>query len=277
MRHHILETSKGEIHYWVEGKGKECLFFTHGMTLTHQIFLPQTVYFQEEFTVILWDVPLHGKSRNYKEYNQTECTQLMETILEREGFQSAHIIGESMGGYIAQQFAAEHPQKTQSLSIVGGHPLGTRYYWMIEQLIFKNLHRAVKSVPYSFIIGITVAFSGIQEVGKETTRVCMLNHSKKQIQKITKSVYRDFLSYEKELTIDASIPVGVFYGKWDMVGRLKYITKKWAKEKGYPVYVIPKAAHNVNIDNPFGFNEAFKQFLQEEKTVFAEEAFAISF
>lgn len=277
MRHHILETEKGPVHYWVEGNGRDCLFFTHGMTLTHQIFLPQAAYFGEEFTVILWDVPAHGESKHYKGYNQTECTELIRVILEHEGFKQAHIIGESMGGYIAQQFAADHPEKTLSLSLVGGHPLGTCHYWPIEQFILQNLHRIVKSVPYSLIIGVTTAFSGIQEIGRETTRICMLNHSKRQIQAITKAVYRDFLAFKEDVPLSSEIPVGVFYGKWDMVGRLNYITKRWAKSNGYAVYPISNAAHNVNIDNPHGFNEAFDSFLEgQEEWVHGQETYNTS-
>src|SRR5699024_5140267 len=220
MRHHILETPQGPVHYWVEGTGDECLFFTHGMTLTHHIFLPQLAYFKNRYTVILWDVPGHGESRPYTSYNQTECTHLMARILKLEGFSKAHIIGESMGGYIAQEFAWRYPSKTQSLALVGGHPLGNEWYWPIERFAFKHVHQIIKMTPYFIVIGVTVAFSGIQDIGKETTRFSMLQHSKEEIRFIAKNVYQDFLSFEESLPISPNIPVGVFSGKWDLVGRL---------------------------------------------------------
>ena len=263
MRHHIMETKKGPVHYWVDGKGDECLFFTHGMTLTHQIFLPQIAYFREKYTIIVWDVPAHGFSRPYKEYNQTECTQLMATILEKEDIQSAHMIGESMGGYIAQELAFHYPEKTTSLSLIGSHPLGKEDYWKIEQWLLKNAYHIIHFTPYFIMVGITVAFSGRNPVGRETTRLSITQHSKEEIQKIAKEVYRDFLSFETDLVYPSNIPVGIFYGKGDFVGRLKRINSKWAAKRGYYKKAVSQSAHNLNIDNPIAFNKEFESFLKE--------------
>ncbi len=43
-------------------------------------------------------------------------------VIDAAGEPSAHLVGFSMGGMIAQQFAVDHPTKLRSLSLLGTHP-----------------------------------------------------------------------------------------------------------------------------------------------------------
>lgn len=260
-----METENGPVHYWVEGKDKdkECLFFIHGMALTHHIFIPQLDYFKDDYTIILIDVPGHGESRPYKKYSQSECVEMIARIITREGYNQSHIIGESMGGYIAQEFAWTYPEYTQSLSFIGSHPLGKKYYWGIEKFILNHLHHIIALAPYPLIVGTTVAFSGKNKIGKRFTYYSLTQHSKQEIRQISKEVYEDFLSFDEDLPFHSDIPVGAFFGDRDAIGRLKMIGLKWAENRGYYASSIPNAGHNINIDHPSALNQELGYFLTE--------------
>lgn len=259
-----METGNGPIHYWVEGNGKESLFLIHGMALTHHIFLPQLEYFKNEYKVILMDLPGHGKSRPFKHFSQKESVEYMHRIMQLEKISSSHIAGVSMGGYVAQEFAWKYPEKTKSLALIGSHPLGKQHYWKVEQFLLNRFHHVIPLIPYQLLVSIVVTFSSNQPIGKKLTRFSIMQHSQKEIKKLAQEVYNDFLSFEQELPIEKDIPVGVFMGQWDMVGRLKWVTLRWANEKGFHSSTIKGTAHNVNVDNHYALNHELKSFFDSE-------------
>ena len=58
----------GNIHYYISKKDnfKKTILFTHGLTADASMFEKQVEYFQDKYNIILWDIPLHGRSKDYR-------------------------------------------------------------------------------------------------------------------------------------------------------------------------------------------------------------------
>ncbi len=70
MEHRQLKSGNGDIHYWIKkNENARCIVFTHGLTANHTMFEKQVEYFLSKYTVITWDVPLHGLSRPYHNFS----------------------------------------------------------------------------------------------------------------------------------------------------------------------------------------------------------------
>ena len=94
----------------------------------------------EHYMVILVDQRDHGKSKHTDEFNYKLLAEDLRMFMEDNWIHEAHVIGHSMGGKTAMQFAADNPDMVEKLIIVD---IGPKAYQAGHDIIFK----ALKSVP----------------------------------------------------------------------------------------------------------------------------------
>jgi 3-oxoadipate enol-lactonase len=110
----MMAHNKGHIYYEVTGRG-EPIVFVHGFTLDHTMWQPQ-VGFNENYQVVTYDARGFGKSSLPEgAYNHTDD---LHALLGNLAIQQAHIVGLSMGGRIATNFALAHPEMVTSLTLM---------------------------------------------------------------------------------------------------------------------------------------------------------------
>lgn len=72
-----------------------------------------------EFEVITYDHRGIGASSRADEFNLDDLVTDAVAVLDWAGLASAHVLGFSMGGTIAQRLALEHPERLRSLTLLG--------------------------------------------------------------------------------------------------------------------------------------------------------------
>lgn len=113
MLEKILHSESGNVHYWISNtirKESLSLFFLHGLTASHDLFVNQIGYFEKDYNVIVWDAPAHGMSRPYRGFSYEKAANDVIKILKENKIDSAVLIGQSMGGYIAQSVIKRFPE-----------------------------------------------------------------------------------------------------------------------------------------------------------------------
>lgn len=113
-------TQKGDIrtYYEIAGTG-ETLVFVHGLGSSAQDWEYQLPVFKEHFQVITYDVRGHGQTEKTKPpYSVPLFAKDLAALLRELGIEKAHIVGVSMGGWVAFQFGVDYPEMTHSLTIV---------------------------------------------------------------------------------------------------------------------------------------------------------------
>jgi pimeloyl-ACP methyl ester carboxylesterase len=76
----------------------------------------------QEYRLIRPDLPGLGHSsvpRGFQ-YSLASLATFVTQVMDKAGVQSAHIIGAKTGGAVAMRFAADYPQRTRTLIVVGG-------------------------------------------------------------------------------------------------------------------------------------------------------------
>jgi len=113
----FAEVNGTRLYYEVLGRGHP-LVLIHGFTANTRLWDDQFEVFAKRFKVVRYDVRGFGKSALPivgKEYSHTED---LKALLNQLGIDYAYVIGSSMGGRIALDFALEYPEVTKALILV---------------------------------------------------------------------------------------------------------------------------------------------------------------
>jgi 3-oxoadipate enol-lactonase len=90
----------------------------HGAGFGHFNFATATPILSKSFRCIDFDMRGYGQSeRPFQRYDMEVWADDVAGLMDHLGLRSAHIHGTSMGGMVAQQFAAKYPERTQRLVI----------------------------------------------------------------------------------------------------------------------------------------------------------------
>ena len=102
--------------YFVEHGSGPPLLLVHGLMATGEMFDPVVELFASQHRLIIPDLRGHGRSRKLPPpYTPTQMASDLARVLDRLGIESAAVLGYSMGGAIAQQFAFDYPKRCDRL------------------------------------------------------------------------------------------------------------------------------------------------------------------
>jgi pimeloyl-ACP methyl ester carboxylesterase len=113
-----IRVGENELHYEREGSGAPLLMI-QGMSGTHVSWgEPFLGPLRESFDVIAFDNRGIGLSEPIEGgFTIVEMTEDAAGLLDELGIESAHVVGISMGGMIAQELALAHPDRLRSLTL----------------------------------------------------------------------------------------------------------------------------------------------------------------
>jgi 3-oxoadipate enol-lactonase len=107
-----------EINYHEEGKGFP-LILIHGLSDDSGLWTPLMPAFSRKYRTIALDLRGHGLSgKPDMPYSIQQFSEDLFEVLQKLEIPRTHLLGLSMGGAIAQQFALEQPKKVRSLILL---------------------------------------------------------------------------------------------------------------------------------------------------------------
>ncbi|MBU2511404.1 alpha/beta hydrolase [bacterium] len=100
--------------YLVTGSGKETILFLHGMTGAYDIWWQQILTLKATYRIVTLTYPPID--------NLEALSSGIIKILEKEDVNIVHLVGSSLGGYLAQYLVAHHPGKIKSAIFANTFP-----------------------------------------------------------------------------------------------------------------------------------------------------------
>lgn len=266
------ETKSGIVRYWVDssaGPGAPWLVFLPGLTADHTLFDAQMDYFAGRFNCLTWDAPAHGASRPYPlDFTMNDYAEILHAILLAEGVSRSVVVGQSLGGYVAQVYMDLYPGLFAGFVSIDSAPLKRRYYptWEVEFL--RHTKGMYLAIPWGLLKVWGSHGVAVTERGRANMRSFMDSYSKQEYCELAAHGYRmlaDAIEANRPYEIDC--PALLLCGEKDHAGDVRVFNRKWAAGEGLPLVWISGAGHNSNVDRPDFANELIERFVLNEASI----------
>lgn len=230
----------------------------HGLGTDRRIWLYQVPALCARVPTILVDLRGHGRSSAPEgEWSIADMALDVVRLLRHLGAERAHLVGLSMGGMVAQQFAVDYPYACASLvlaSTVCGVPRDAQDSAR-ESLRFIETHSMAEVAQARITAAFTDAVDPVMRL--HLVESVALNH-KPAYERAARAVF-GFSVCDRLQEITA--PTLVIAGEDERTFPRAWVEDLATRIREARLVRIPGAAHISNMERPEAFNRALLQFL----------------
>lgn len=262
LQDYTLEREGCLLHYWLGGASdKPLVILTHGATVDHRMFEAQYALLLGSYRVLTWDMRGHGQSRPMGEaFTVERAVADLVAILEHigAGTEQVILVGQSTGGYVAQEFVFRYPERVSALVMADCICITLPISW-VDSLTLKSTPLLLRLYPYSLLLKQSVEGSAITPAARAYLYEAMSAIPKADYVKIWTGIAN---CLHAEPNYQITQPLLLIRGEQDALGNIAKDASRWVARDPHAEYVIiPNAGHMSNMDNPTAFNEAMLEFL----------------
>jgi len=265
MQEKILKTTLGDLHYWIS-LADQCapwLVFLPGLSADHTLFEKQLAHFSGKYNCVVWDAPAHGLSRPFAlGFTMRDLAKYLHEILAKAGAAKPVLVGQSLGGYIAQVYMDEYPGEVSGFVSIDSCPMSRKYYTWWELALLKRTKWMYLSIPYKLLIRWGVWGTATTAYGRALMETMWSSYGKQEFCALADHGYRILAqAVEEREEYPISCPTLLLCGKKDAAGSAKSYNRRWNKIDGHPLHWIRGAGHNANTDAPEEVNALIEEFV----------------
>ena len=237
------------------------LIFLHGVGTDGTAWQPQLRAFADEFRVIAWHMPGYADSEPRTPLTFSDLATDLGNVLDELGIESAHVVGHSIVGMVAQQFAASAPQRLRSLTLSAtspafGKPDGE---WQ-QEFVRKRLEplEAGKTLA-------DLAPKMVQDLTGDNPDPVGISLALHSIQAVPNAAFaagvRCIVGFDRRDNLpNLTMPVLVLAGAQDTNAPAPMMEKMASKIPGARYVCLDGVGHLGNLENPDAFNQALRDF-----------------
>ena len=105
-------------HYDVAGsRHKKTILLLHGIAVTREMWIPQMMSMASSYRLLAPDLPGHG-SRSHEKFTFEGAVAELKALLAEKNCKGVLVVGFSLGGYLASEFAHQYPDRLNGLVLV---------------------------------------------------------------------------------------------------------------------------------------------------------------
>ncbi|MEE2995978.1 MAG: alpha/beta hydrolase [Pseudomonadota bacterium] len=248
-------------HHIEKGDG-DVLLFLHGVGGGAYSWMPQINSFGMKYKAAAWNMPGYGKSILSGGMTFSGLANSLLALMNEEGWDKVHMIGHSMGGMVAQEFAVDHQDRLHSLTLSATSPAfgkrdGDFQKKFVEARLAplaegKNMGDLAAELVQTMMSpeadpnGKQLAFDCMSEVAVETYRAAV----------------ECIVSFEQRANLPKiTVPTLVLAGELDTNAPAPMMETMASKIPGAQYVCLPALGHLANLEDPQAFDAALSDFI----------------
>lgn len=256
-KYEFAETPAGNLRYAKRGDGAETLILIHGFGGDLDNWLFNIDALGEKATVYALDLPGHGQStKKLDNPGLKSLTGALMGFMDKLGIEKAHLAGHSMGGAIAMEMAADHPEKVKSLTLICPAGLGSEIGSYVDDYVAATGRKDLKPV-------LEQLFADKSLVSRQLVDDVLKYKRLDGVESVLKPLAAALFSGRKQQNAPSARLVGklpptiVIWGKEDQIIPSSHA----ANLPGAKVHVIEGAGHMVFMEKASDVNNLIKSHI----------------
>ncbi len=242
------------------------LVFLHGIGGGPDLWCAQFAAFAATHRCIAWEMPGYGHTAMLPETTFPALAEALARLMDRAAVQTAHLIGHSMGGMVALEFAARLPARVLSLTLSGSSAAfgGATGAWQAAFIAKRtgplDEGKGMAGIAPAVVDGL---LGEAPEASARATAIAAMAA-------IPEAAYRAALQClvtfdRRDALTGLRMPVLLIAGQRDTVAPPDLMKRMQAKIPGAQYVELPEAGHLANLEQPRAFNAALAAFLAAQK------------
>lgn len=263
--------------YRIAGEGP-ALLLLHGLACDSTTWLPVIDQLAEHFTVIAPDLLGHGESDAPRaDYTLGGYANAMRDLLTVLGIDKVTVVGHSLGGGVAMQFAYQFPERSERVILVSSGGLGPAVTPLIRMLTVPGSSAAMKVATFGLwrpVVAhtlrslshlpfmITNDFDEIANVYERLADPRKL----RAVQRLTSSVMDwrgQIVTMSDRAYLARLMPVMVIWGHDDLVIPVSHASSTPSLGTS-EVHIFPRSGHFPHVDDPDRFVRHLLDFCENQ-------------
>lgn len=268
-----VQTNGIQTYYEEYGEGPPIVFL-HGATSDHRLWAEQVTPLADDYRVITYDFRGHGRTDGSERDSYTIGLYAddLGALIKALDLNQPVICGLSMGGMIAQMYAAESPETIAALCTLGTRtPEILRGEWVERRLFPKLAETLSPVVSPDRVMGLLYGFYEWRDDADETGTLekaeriqsdhaanfpDMSNWDVRKIHDVLRSYPLESVDHS-----DITVPSLLLYGERESEIAARHAEYMADAIPVAEVHRIPNAGHNSHVDNPEFVAETLREFL----------------
>ena len=234
------------------------LLFLHGIRGSRRNWTRQLEFFSRHFRAAAWDARGYGDSDDYDgplQFDQHFSADVVR-IADHFGAKKMHLVGLSMGGRIARNFALRHPERLHSLVLAGTSPgFNALSGDEVKRFVAERRNATPESVRR--LLGSRAVPDAYERLMDSVKRV----HQESFLKTLEASVAQDRAAPIEQIRA----PTLVVTGDEDTLYAPSISREMARRIPGAELVVMKGVGHLSNLEQPEEFNQAVLQFLKKQE------------